>query len=286
MSWTSARIFRDPELNRRFLREGYAVTPLLATDDIAQLRDLYFTLGPDPNNRLNVEFTINFSDDDIRYRMNRGIHRVMAPKLETLLNDYSLMGCNFVAKLPGRPEMALHQDNSLVDELNHVSLNVWCPLLDVDEQNGCLTVVPQSHRWSEQFRAHGDWLDRSPFADVRDVLDEPRFKKANPMPAGHALFYHSRTMHGSMPNSTADIRLVTLSGLLPKGMAVRYVHRLDETKAEVFDADETFYWRELFFAQRPSDTPSLGVFDLPRAEPLTKQQFLRLADETAAAPFP
>ncbi len=286
MSWTACRVFLDSDVNRQFLREGYAVTPLLGPEELQRLRDLYFTLGPDPNNKLNVEFTINFSDGDVRRRMNQGIHRILAPKVEALLNDYTLFGCNFLAKLPGRPEMALHQDNSLVDELNHISLNIWCPLVDVDESNGCLTVVPQSHRWSNQFRAHGDWLDRSPFSQVRDILDQPRFKQANPMRAGQALFYHSRTMHGSLANATSEIRLTTLSGLRPRGLRVRYVHRLNEEQAEIFDADDSFYWRELFFAERPRATPSLGVFDLPRAEPLSPDEFYALVEKTAATPMP
>lgn len=282
MSWTTRRVFQDPDRNRRFLREGYEIVPLLNADDVAGLNDLYYSLGPDAGNRLNVEFTINMANSDYRRRMNQGIHQIMAAKVEALLCDYQFLGCNFVAKLPGRDAMALHQDNTIVDESDQVSVNVWCPLLDVNPANGGLTYVPQSHRWSDQRRAFGDWMERSIFADLQGLLHTPAYLRSAELPAGHALIYDARTMHGSHANATSQIRLATLSAAIPRGMNVCFHHRLDEVRVELFDADPSFYWRELFFAQRPSETPSLGVIDLPRAQPMTQAQFEELVERTRA----
>lgn len=96
-----------------------------------------------------------------------------------------------------------HQDNGVVlPEADETTmLTVWFPLLDATVENGCLEVVPYSHRegllqhCSTGFGLH-----------IPDPL--LRKQEAVPMPLkrGGALFLHRRTCHASLPNRSDDIR--------------------------------------------------------------------------------
>jgi ectoine hydroxylase-related dioxygenase (phytanoyl-CoA dioxygenase family) len=99
-----------------------------------------------------------------------------------------------------------HQD----DAFNRVgtgyseSISVWMPLQEVSLQNGCLHYVPGSHRGPlfPHRSLHGDprihALETLPPADARPV--------AARVPVGGAVLHHSRTLHWSGPNSTAQPR--------------------------------------------------------------------------------
>ena len=98
-----------------------------------------------------------------------------------------------------------HQDQSVVHEAGDGTdiLTVWIPLTVADLQNGCLLVVPGSHR--------GDL--------ILHCLDTPRTKGLHipeervppgavplEMQPGDVLFMHRRTVHSSLPNLSDDLR--------------------------------------------------------------------------------
>lgn len=97
-------------------------------------------------------------------------------------------------------------------------LTAWVALIDVNEQNGCMEVVPESHKWglqtgSDFFAQDLEALQRSleessgkPFETVPCVL-----------PAGHVSFHHCLTIHGSRPNLSNGPRLSMVLHLQPEG---------------------------------------------------------------------
>lgn len=94
-----------------------------------------------------------------------------------------------------------HQDNGvLVEEADDIDiLTVWIPLVDVDETNGCLQVVPQPRGSSLIEHCPDDGALRIPAA----LLPAPQ-PIPLPMRRGSVLFMHSRTPHAALPNRTAD----------------------------------------------------------------------------------
>lgn len=272
------RVFRDPEMNRRFLRDGYVVFPLLNQSEIDQLRRAF--------DKFNLEehgqFTINSMDTEYRRTLNQAIYAVMAPKVARVFDDFTFFASNFVIKPSGGQHLPLHQDNAIVDESKDMSVNTWCPLMDVDETNSCLTVVPQSHLWSDYRRAFGDKLENSPFKRVVPLLVE-QYETPAPVKAGHALVYHSRTMHGSMPNDSSNLRVATLSASTPRGTQLVFHHRVSPDEIELFACEEDFYWKEMFVFTRPKFAPSLGVHRFDYGEPFSEEQFLAIVERTAAS---
>jgi phytanoyl-CoA hydroxylase len=92
-----------------------------------------------------------------------------------------------------------HQDIETLTEDAHATeiLTVWLPLADVDESNGCLTVIPQSH--SKSLRHCSDH-NGIPVADL------PGKPQPLPMKAGSILLFHRQTPHAALPNRTNKIR--------------------------------------------------------------------------------
>ncbi len=79
-------------------------------------------------------------------------------------------------------------------------MTCWLALDDADESNGCLWVVPGSHR-SGTMGHHGD--GDSPFRVGYDG-DEPGV--AAPVPKGGVLVISSLLLHRSGPNTTGRLR--------------------------------------------------------------------------------
>jgi hypothetical protein len=176
---------------------GYTVTPLL---DAARLRALAGIAAEHLPPRLPGFWSASRDrDKQVRRAVHEAVLAVLEPPLRAQFPEYRPVLCSLVAKPGGAPsgEVPLHQDWSFVDEQLWVSLNVWCPLQDVDEGNGCLEVVPGSHRAARQPRAAG-----APFlfAGMEPVLRE--HLRAVPMRAGDALVFDHCLIHGSSVNRT------------------------------------------------------------------------------------
>ena len=214
--------------------------------------------------------------------MNQGVKQLIGAKAEALFDNYRFFGSNYVAKNPGTIELHLHQDNSIVDESQYASVNIWVPLLDVDESNGCLTVVRQSHLWSPQPRAFGDWLSSSPFRELVAYLHSDKCKRTAPARAGWAVCYDGRTIHGSVPNYSNKLRLAVLSAAIPAELRVRFHHRVNQEMVELFDAGDEFYWQEMFFFSRAKLTPSLGSISVPPGTPWSLDEFEAVRAQTRA----
>jgi hypothetical protein len=89
-----------------------------------------------------------------------------------------------------------HQDNGVIlpeaDESQ--ILTVWLALTDATTENGCMQVIPGSHREGLK--------DHCPVGQLRipDALIELQQAKPLPMKAGSALLMTSRTIHSSLDN--------------------------------------------------------------------------------------
>ena len=84
-------------------------------------------------------------------------------------------------------------------------VSVWLALGEENSRNGCLLLLPGSHRM--EFRP--EQLDAAQF--LRDDIDENRgllrTQIAAELHAGDVLFFHCRLFHAAGNNQTADIKL-------------------------------------------------------------------------------
>lgn len=101
-------------------------------------------------------------------------------------------------------------------------LTTWVALVDVDEQNGCVEFVPESHKLGLQ--EGSDFFAQDLEALQRD-FEENTGKKFETvpaiLPAGAVSFHHCLTIHGSRPNLSDSPRLSMVLHLQPDGTHYR-----------------------------------------------------------------
>ncbi|MDB4952615.1 MAG: Phytanoyl-CoA dioxygenase [Myxococcales bacterium] len=103
--------------------------------------------------------------------------------------------------------VAWHQDNTYGELSPDNAISVIVPLVDIDEQNGCLWMIPGSHLeglvpvpgkvTDEVKRTRGQF----------DLGVDDRRGVPLPMRAGEAVIFHALTLHKSMHNHTDEDRL-------------------------------------------------------------------------------
>ena len=113
---------------------------------------------------------------------------------------------------------AFHQDSAYwpMDPPSLVTVSI--ALNDSAADNGCIQVIPESHKWGMQ-----DWgliaQDKDKPLTQRDDLDLSRLTSV-PLTAGSALLFHSLVVHGSGPNNSPRPRHTALYAYFPP--TVRY----------------------------------------------------------------
>jgi phytanoyl-CoA hydroxylase len=98
-----------------------------------------------------------------------------------------------------------HQDQGVaLPEQDEVPvLTVWLPITDATVENGCLALVPGSHRRDLVTHCPGSGPDGGLQIPSGLIAGKP---VPVPVKQGGALFMHSRTMHASLANRSDDIR--------------------------------------------------------------------------------
>lgn len=177
-------------------------------------------------------------------------------RLDSLINSQQtldiasrLIGGQAVRYLPftavkaggGGGEFHFHQDNNYTrHDPATGSINIWVALVDMTPENGCLRMVPGSHKLGTVESVNAGDGDGH-----RKVQDDP--EKALPlrMRAGDAVAFTRVTIHGSGPNHTDQVRVA---------YGLQY-HR-DDVKFLDRESDE---WRRLVDVPK-FQTPPLDSF--------------------------
>lgn len=132
-------------------------------------------------------------------------------------------------KAPGdvTTTLAWHQDSFYYGGVvaDHLQvLSVWIPLVDVDPHNGCLKLVPGSHRFGRMpARANQNNHQEpvEPIGSYGQIIDEP-------MRVGDVLFFHNHTLHASGENSSDQVRWSIDLRYSPAGQAFDWHKMGDE----------------------------------------------------------
>ena len=115
-------------------------------------------------------------------------------------------------KPPGSRGQALHQDNFYLRASPGTCVAAWLALDPTDEANGCLLVVPGSHRWPILCTTAADTAQS--FTDITVPLPPGTRPRPVPMEPGDVLFFNGSLVHGSNPNRTARRFRRSLSSIM------------------------------------------------------------------------
>jgi phytanoyl-CoA hydroxylase len=116
--------------------------------------------------------------------------------------NVKMMQSMLFIKAEGRPGQAWHQDETHIPTRDRSLTAVWIALDDATVENGCLWVIPGSHRAGVLYPDREQ--DDPRFDCTREAYGfRYREQDAEPveLPAGAALVFHGYLLHRSLPNS-------------------------------------------------------------------------------------
>lgn len=192
-------------------RDGY-VAPLAAcaADRMAELRAAIDTAVTMPGPCYGDPWTARHQD----CRVVRDIcasRAICAPVAQVLGRDLVIWNSVLMNKASGDGEIPWHQDHDFDYLRPDVGVAVWLAIDDATEANGCLEVIPGSHRalLPSTPRSRPEEFD----SQVDDVHVAGRDRVRIELHAGQFLLFHNKILHRSAPNPTPRRRL---------GLAIRY----------------------------------------------------------------
>jgi hypothetical protein len=168
----------------------------------------------------------------------------------------------------------MHQNWAVLNDLQHTSFTLWCPLQDTTKENGTLHVVEGSHRMLSFLPTTNCY---SYFHKFEHAILE-KYLTPLDVKAGDCVVFCDSLIHWSPENSSPQPRIAIQICIIPRDATPVHFHyeRSDATHdVEVFNIDKDFYIErsivDLF--SRPSMYKSLGFVQNPNTE-VSEEEFL------------
>jgi hypothetical protein len=237
-------VFADGELQRAFEHRGYVAIDLLDRDEIAEFQRVW-TTQRDPVQSLSFGATMLSRNPTYRREISRAVKATLTPHLRRLMPGLRMLVGAFGTKCgqDERSALGMHQDPSYVDESAEASANVWIPLVDTNDCNGALWIVPGSHRINPQPRA---FRAPFPYPELDSVLRET-YARPLYVAAGTAIVINQALFHFSPPNRSESVRIATGGVVIGANAQPRFLcDNAAENRIDVYDVPDDFYcWYEL-----------------------------------------
>lgn len=251
-------MLKDQKLKMQLEKEGYVVLDLFSKekmDEVIQAADALhnFDIGE------RIFFSNQQYDKPEYQRQARALMKKhFEEPLSELFENTIWIESTFVIKPPLAGEFDNHQDWSLVDETKYRSYGIWCPLLDVDIQNGTFCLLPGSHHFYQTYRsctAPGIYAKQ----EIKEVIDT--HKVALKLKKGQVVIFDHAMVHSTTPNLSQQRRTAVFMGVRPAAAAVlHYYYDKAQQSIECFEVDADFFY-QYDYVSRPANYKSLGVLD-------------------------
>jgi ectoine hydroxylase-related dioxygenase (phytanoyl-CoA dioxygenase family) len=246
--------FVSDDLQRRFSDDGAVVLSLFTPDRVAELRDEVLRLYT--GSRSGWHSSNESRDHEYRQRVHDALADVFTDALSGTLDDYRLFNTSILVKWPGEDgAMGTHQDWTFVQEDRFRSVTVWCPLVDVEQRNGALELLPGSHRVLTHARC-------SP--SLPETYDDPLRGLGDgdlaswPLSAGSAIALDHAVAHRSPPNWTDAPRIAIAGAFVPTEAVLQHHYRDPSGRIWAFDIPDAAWFQTFDIGQRPHDVPCQG----------------------------
>ncbi|MDZ4846797.1 MAG: phytanoyl-CoA dioxygenase family protein [Chitinophagales bacterium] len=167
----------------------------------------------------------------------------LAGKFSGWLHDFKMPVVTYMVKNPtAESNCELHRDNSAFDETRFEYRNGWIPLVDINEKNGALYVLPKSnHVFDYCLPMATEWQYKSMTPELMKHVHVVYAK------AGDLVVYKDKMLHGSFHNHTTQPRPVLHFGLLhPEASTCYYRRNQQENRVDVFSVQPDFFFEKDF----------------------------------------
>jgi hypothetical protein len=274
-------VLKTQALAERIENVGYTIAGKLDDKSLALLTELYRSLHNFQSPNGGMFYSVYSQDLIYRKKVHEGIAHLLKPVYDDLFKDYKSILNSYIVKISGPDsEFSLHQDSTSLDEMKYSCLSVWIPLQDTTLENGCLCVVPHSHKMFSPYR---DISFPQPFDAISDTVR--KYLQPIEMKAGEILLFDNRLVHTSVVNSSGKDRTVVMSGIFPAEAKIIRCYK-DMTKEgntiEIIEQEDDFLLTfENFFHDctcRPETGHGVGFVEWD-ISPMTEERFLKLCSK-------
>lgn len=233
-------VFIDKTLNENFLKNGFIKLKLLNKKEVQEIKTIlkqyYFN-----QTSLSETLSVSLWSDNLALKVfaDNLIKKYLLEKLNSILQEYEPIWGDVLIKQPHLTKtFELHQDWTFVDEQQYMSVNVWCPLQDVNYWNGGLQVVPKSHLFLDKIRG----LNITP--SYSEIVTEIKKKYVVNIEAemGEAIIFSHALLHASPPNRTLKNRIAIGLNLKPKNIPIlHYIFTAKTKNIEKYIVDSNYF---------------------------------------------
>lgn len=229
-------IFRDNNLQKEFEEQGFVKVSLLIKKDIELLTQLFYQFHNNiDDNSFGASSFIQSKQKKLKIRDT--LYPIFFPYFEHFFKDYTYFGSSYLYKTKGKnSDLAPHQDWTIVDENKFVAINIWTPLIDTNEQNGTLYVLPKSQA-QKHFTLRAPTIPFHFQNNIEKVFKESIATNAK---AGEAVILNQSLIHYSTPNLADDIRIAITSGIKTKDAPMLFHFKNENKQIERYKMPEDF----------------------------------------------
>ncbi len=285
-------LFRDARVQTEFETNGYAVIDFIDAGQVAELKAFYHGLNHTPTSTRGFQVSLDNPSPEFVRTVSEKLFDTVRASVEKHFKSYNMFTASFVTKgYDPQGVVPPHQDWTFVDEAEYWSATIWCPLVDVDFDNGALGVIKGSHRLYDHVRPSPSPRYEPPFRDQLSLIFP--FLTLIPLKAGQAIVFNNKTIHGSPPNISADVRVAFGIGITQEQAPLRHYYMLPGRETPTMEGFEVT--PEFFYSYnnarlaamheagtKPQDLNSVGVFAVSgkRYEPADLSEAMRAAGNT------
>lgn len=260
---------------------GYVINANIGKEALHSLQELYSKHHNVKEEKGGMFYSLYSLNLDYRKKINDEILKILSPFYNELFQHYKTVINSFIVKYNGEESaFSLHQDSTSLDENVYSPLSVWIPLQDTNIDNGCLCVVPQSHKIFYPYRGISF---PTPFSNIENTLR--KYLEPIEMKAGDILLFDNRLVHYSPANHSSKPRIVAMSGIFPQEAKLINCFQdnsLENAPLEIYEQDDDFLLKGKNFYHDCTARPTLGkkAKEISISQPIfTEEMFLNKAKE-------
>ncbi len=213
-NWKPAEqtVIKDEALKAAIEKDGYKVVQVMDQPTIEKLTAVYKKHHSKHTENGGMFYSLYSQDLEYRKQVNDELLEILEPVFEKLFTNYRSVLGSFIIKHQGpKSEFNVHQDSTGSNEWKHSPLSFWLPLQDTTIQNGCMWVLPESHKWFSPYRGISF---PSMFEKNQDMF-RPYLVPVE-LKLGEVLLFDNRIVHLSGVNHSEHPRVIAMAGIFPK----------------------------------------------------------------------
>lgn len=234
--------FLDSGIESELNQNGFVhIAGFLTPEEKDDFFSLYKSLHVDTRFEKSMWNSLYDLPEESGLQASERIKQFLTEKFKDKLSDFKIPVASIMVKNPTTDSHCdLHRDYTAFDESCFEYRNGWIPLIDINEQNGALYVVPKSdHVFDYPLPMFTEW----PYKQmIPELMNHIRVVYAR---AGDLVVYKDRTLHGSFQNHTAQPRPVIHFGLLHKDASTFYYRKNTvNNQVDVFSVNPEFFFEK------------------------------------------